>query len=135
VPLLKRRCLVPLSGFYEWRKSDKMAFPFTLSDQPMYALAGFLDAWKNLIQARGFKASQRSPSRPARPCRGSTTACPPSSRRETMTNGWTAGKSSARPSICSPYDAPPAGSYLQVTPANPKVGNVRDQDISMLDSQ
>ena len=34
-----------------------------------------------------------------------------------------------------PYDAPPAEPYLQVTPANPKVGKVHNQDIDLLDSQ
>ena len=47
MPLHKRRCLVPVSGYYEWRKADKVPFRFTLRDQPMYALAGLWDAWKN----------------------------------------------------------------------------------------
>ena len=33
------------------------------------------------------------------------------------------------------YNAPPAGPYLQVTPANPKIGNMRNQHINLLDSQ
>jgi putative SOS response-associated peptidase YedK len=47
VPLHKRRCLVPISGYYEWRKPDKVPFRFTLRDEPLYALAGLWDAWKN----------------------------------------------------------------------------------------
>jgi putative SOS response-associated peptidase YedK len=48
VPLHKRRCLVPVSGYYEWgRKPDKLPFRFTLRDEPLYALAGLWDAWKN----------------------------------------------------------------------------------------
>jgi putative SOS response-associated peptidase YedK len=46
-PLHKRRCLVPVSGYFEWRKSDKVPFRFTLSDQPLYAFAGLWDAWKS----------------------------------------------------------------------------------------
>jgi putative SOS response-associated peptidase YedK len=46
-PLHKHRCLVPMSGFYEWRKTNKALFRFTLRDQPLYALAGLWDAWKN----------------------------------------------------------------------------------------
>ena len=46
-PLHKRRCLVPVSGFYEFRKPDKVPFRFTLSDQPIYAFAGLWDAWKS----------------------------------------------------------------------------------------
>jgi len=47
VPLHKRRCLVPISGYYEWRKPDKAPFRFTLVDQPMFGLAGLWDAWKS----------------------------------------------------------------------------------------
>ena len=43
VPLHKRRCLVPISGFFEWRKPDKVPFRFTLRDEPLYALAGLWD--------------------------------------------------------------------------------------------
>jgi hypothetical protein len=46
-PLHKRRCLVPVSGYFEWRKADKVPFRFTLSDQPIYAFAGFWDAWNS----------------------------------------------------------------------------------------
>jgi len=46
-PLHKHRCLVPISGFFEWRRSDKVPFRFTLRDQPLYALAGLWDAWKS----------------------------------------------------------------------------------------
>ena len=47
VPLHKRRCLVPISGYFEWRKPDKVPFRFTLRDQPLYALAGLWDAWRD----------------------------------------------------------------------------------------
>jgi putative SOS response-associated peptidase YedK len=52
-PLRKRRCIVPLSGFYEFRKipdrkkGDPLpAFRFSLRGQEHYALAGLWDAWR-----------------------------------------------------------------------------------------
>jgi putative SOS response-associated peptidase YedK len=45
-PFKKRRCLVPASGFYEWKKFDaknKQPFAFDLSK----AFAGLWDAWKD----------------------------------------------------------------------------------------
>jgi putative SOS response-associated peptidase YedK len=45
-PLHRHRCLVPLSGFYEWRRSDRSPFRFTLEHAILYALAWFWDAWK-----------------------------------------------------------------------------------------
>ncbi|MEQ9110866.1 MAG: SOS response-associated peptidase [Rhodospirillaceae bacterium] len=42
-PLLNRRVLVPASGYYEWRKTDraKIKTHIGLADQPLFAMAGF----------------------------------------------------------------------------------------------
>jgi putative SOS response-associated peptidase YedK len=42
------RCLVPASGFYEWKKErkQKMAFYFTVPESPLFAFAGLYDTWK-----------------------------------------------------------------------------------------
>ena len=45
-PLHRQRCIVPMDGYYEWRKSDKQAFRFSLGDQTM-GVAGLWDAWKS----------------------------------------------------------------------------------------
>ena len=47
VPFRRRRCLVVLSGFFEWKKPERTAFRFGLKDMPLFALAGLLDAWKH----------------------------------------------------------------------------------------
>jgi putative SOS response-associated peptidase YedK len=50
-PLLKHgRCLVPASGFYEWKKEGKQKIPFYfhLPESPLFAFAGLCDTWKNL---------------------------------------------------------------------------------------
>jgi len=47
-PLLKnRRCLVPASGFFEWKKdgAQKIPYYFFLKDAPLFAFAGLYDAW------------------------------------------------------------------------------------------
>jgi putative SOS response-associated peptidase YedK len=49
-PLLKHgRCLVPASGFYEWKKEGKRKIPFYfhLPESPLFAFAGLYDLWKN----------------------------------------------------------------------------------------
>lgn len=38
-----RRCLVPASGYYEWRKSDKQPFYFSRSDEHPLAFAGIYE--------------------------------------------------------------------------------------------
>jgi putative SOS response-associated peptidase YedK len=46
--LLSGRCLVPASGFYEWKKEGKrkMPFYFHLPESPLFAFAGLYDTWK-----------------------------------------------------------------------------------------
>ncbi len=49
-PFKKRRCLVPVSGFYEWQKEGKppeQPYAFKLASAGTFALAGLWDAWKD----------------------------------------------------------------------------------------
>ena len=49
-PFKKRRCLVPASGFYEWKRLDpknKQPFAFDLANGKMMAFAGLWDGWKD----------------------------------------------------------------------------------------
>lgn len=47
-PLQKRRCLIPATGFFEWRKSgEKQPFYFHLNDNELFAFAGLWEKWKD----------------------------------------------------------------------------------------
>src|SRR5207248_9328433 len=56
----KRRCLVPASGFYEWKRLDeknKQPFAFDLLNGRMIAFAGLWDGWKdpaNRVRLRSY---------------------------------------------------------------------------------
>ena len=43
----KRRCLVPLDGFYEWQKTEKgkQAYRIMVTDQEIFTIAGLWDKW------------------------------------------------------------------------------------------
>ncbi len=44
----QRRCLVPVDGFYEWRKEDdgtKQAFRIAMADDAPFAFAGIWESW------------------------------------------------------------------------------------------
>ncbi len=43
--LVRRRCVVPALGFYEFRKSDKQPFFIHYADEKPMLLAGIYDAW------------------------------------------------------------------------------------------
>lgn len=48
-PFKSHRCLIPASGFYEWKKlegKNKRPFGFDLANGQMMAFAGLWDAWK-----------------------------------------------------------------------------------------
>ncbi|MGE5615893.1 MAG: SOS response-associated peptidase [Bacillota bacterium] len=46
--LAKRRCLVPASGFYEWKGAPgrKQPFAITFPKEPIFAFAGLWERWK-----------------------------------------------------------------------------------------
>lgn len=45
----QRRCLIPASGFYEWKKvgSQKQPYYFQLKGSPVFAMAGLWETWKS----------------------------------------------------------------------------------------
>jgi putative SOS response-associated peptidase YedK len=48
-PILRKRCLIPADGFYEWRKvgSVKQPYCFEVGEGEVFALAGLWDEWTN----------------------------------------------------------------------------------------
>ena len=49
-PMKKRRCIIPVSAFYEWPKEGKppkQPYAFEISSGNLFAFAGLWDAWKD----------------------------------------------------------------------------------------
>lgn len=50
-PLRRKRCIVPVSGFYEWQAREGGKFPIYIypKDQSLFALAGLWDSWHDPV--------------------------------------------------------------------------------------
>jgi putative SOS response-associated peptidase YedK len=48
-PILRKRCLIPSDGFYEWQKmgSVKQPYCFEVGEGELFALAGLWDQWES----------------------------------------------------------------------------------------
>ena len=44
---LKRRCLIPVNGFYEWDKTSREPYFIFLKNRKIFSLAGIWEQWKN----------------------------------------------------------------------------------------
>ena len=72
IPFRRRRCLVPASGFYEWRPDDPSKQPYLIAqaDGALFAFAGLWDRWHDrssgeIVVSFSIVRSARSP--PERP--------------------------------------------------------------------
>jgi putative SOS response-associated peptidase YedK len=47
-PILQRRCIIPVSGFFEWKKEDSAKRPFKIfmKEWPILPLAGIWTSWR-----------------------------------------------------------------------------------------
>src|SRR5262249_17102479 len=47
--VVRRRCIVPISGFYEWKRDEDMKRPFKiyLKDDPIMSVAGIWYTWRS----------------------------------------------------------------------------------------
>ena len=121
--------MCPISGYFEWRKPDKVPFRFTLRDEPLYALAGLWDAWKNpagdWLQSFSIITVVASAAMSTIHDRMPAILMPPEYDQ------WLDRGETERPPthLLCPYPE----TTLQIHPANPKVGNVHNQGINLLD--
>jgi putative SOS response-associated peptidase YedK len=130
-PFKKRRCLVPASAFYEWPKAGKapkQPYAFDLANGGMFAFAGVWDAWKDgeghwlqsfaIVTTVANELMARIHDRM------------PVILRPGDYDRWLERGIPKQPPVdlLRPYDA----EEMEMTPANPAVGNVRNNGPAML---
>ncbi len=130
-PLHRHRCLVPASGYFEWRKSDRQAFRFTVEEAPVFCFAGLWDAWKTPDGGwlQSFTIITTDPNSIAETVHSRM----PAILRPKDYDEWLDRDAFERPPVqlLRPFDT----AAMQIHPAHPKVGNVRNQGPEMLNSQ
>lgn len=126
----RRRCVVPISGFYEWEKlrelKRKKPWYVTPKDRPIMLLAGVWERWGRgdstldtytivTTEARGRMSEihQRSPVM----------------LRGEDWNVWLRGKPDEAIALCEPREP----DDLRFTPVSSRVGNIRNNDPSLLE--
>ena len=130
-PLHRQRCIIPMNGYYEWRKSDKQAFRFTVGDDQIFGVAGLWDAWKSPEGEwlQSFSIITTDPNTVSASIHNRMPAIlHPKDYEE-----WLDRQEVERPPVhlLRPFDT--FGMFIHN--AHPKVGNVRNQGPEMLNSQ
>lgn len=129
-PFKKRRCLVPASGFYEWKKLDaKTKQPYFFSvDAPMFAFAGLWDAWKD--PAGGWLQSFSIVTTIANELMSSVHTRMPVILHQRDYDRWLSREVTEQPptDLLRPFES----EMMEMSPANPLVGNVRNNGPEML---
>ena len=128
-PFKKRRCLVPASAFYEWdKKGEKRPYTVDLANGKMFALAGLWDAWKD--KDGRWLQSYAIVTTAANELMASIHDRMPVILRPRDYDRWLDREPSEQP----PLDLlrPFPSDEMEMHPANPAVGNVRNNGPEML---
>jgi putative SOS response-associated peptidase YedK len=128
-PFRKRRCLVPASAFYEWdKKGDRKPFTVDLANGQMFALAGLWDAWKD--KDGRWLQSYAIITTAANELMASIHDRMPVILRPRDYDRWLDREPTEQP----PLDLlrPFPSDEMEMHPANPAVGNVRNNGPEML---
>jgi putative SOS response-associated peptidase YedK len=132
----KRRCLVPADGFYEWpeiekgKKGPKHPQVFTLSSGDMMAFAGLWEAWFDR-DANSWLQTFTICTTEANPLMAKIHSRIPVILHERDWERWLDRDNVDRPpdDLLRPYDA----DEMEMKPANPAVGNVKNNGPEMLE--
>jgi putative SOS response-associated peptidase YedK len=129
----RRRCLVPVEAFYEWRKvgpKDKQPYAIALADRSIMALAGLWETWRSSAQetVRSFTIITTTPNKLCAEVHNRMPVILPS---ETWAE-WIGEEPAEEPMfkrILAPYPA----ERMTMWPVDKRVGNVKNNDPSLIE--
>jgi putative SOS response-associated peptidase YedK len=129
----RRRCLVPIEAFYEWKKvgpKEKQPYAIALADRGLMALAGLWETWRSPAQetVRSFTIITTTPNELcAQVHNRMPVILPPETWSEWL--GEDAAEETNLKTLLSPY---PAG-LMTLWPVDKRVGNVKNNDASLIE--
>ena len=132
-PFKKRRCIVPVSFFYEWKKLDaktKQPYAFSVSGNALFGFAGLWDAWKDpqehWLQSYTIVTTEVNELMSQVHTRMPVILHPRDYDR------WLSREVTEQPPVdlMRPFES----EDMEMAPANPLVGNVRNNGPEMLNS-
>ena len=128
----RRRCLVPVDNFYEWKKTPggKQPYGIALADQHLMALAGLWENWRSPAGewVRSFAIITTAPNE----------LCVELHDRMSVVlkpDGWPVwlGEEPADPRQLKALLAPYPSAEMTCWPVSPRVGNVKNNDPSLIE--
>jgi putative SOS response-associated peptidase YedK len=127
----RRRCLVPVDNFYEWKKTSagKQPYAIALADRGLMALAGLWENWKSpageWVRSHRHHDAQRAMRRAAQSDAGGP--CP---RDVAGLARGGAGRTAGTEGLVCPV---PVGGCMTCWPVSARVGNVKNNDPSLIE--
>ena len=130
----RRRCLIPASGFYEWRKDGKTRTPYAIvpTDAPLFAFAGLWENWRDPAQGenaawvRSCTIVTGEPNALLAPIHGRMPVILPEAAWAPWL-GETPATAAELQALLRPYPT----ERMRVYPVSPRVNNVRNDDPSL----
>jgi putative SOS response-associated peptidase YedK len=128
----RRRCLVPVDNFYEWKKTGtgKQPYAIALADRGIMAVAGLWENWKSPVGEwiRSFAIVTTPPNELCAELHNRM----PAVLKPEMWPAWLGEQPATVPDLqamLAPY--PPDG--MICWPVSPRVGNVKNNDPSLIE--
>jgi putative SOS response-associated peptidase YedK len=133
-PFQSRRCIVPTDGFYEWQKlgpKEKQPYHIVMKDRSLFGFAGLWDRWKDRASGEVIRSFTIITTTPNEVC------APIHDRMPVILDpkdyGRWLGEESAEPvhllAMLKPYPAEAMTAY----PVSPRVGNVKNDDATLIE--
>lgn len=128
-PLRYRRCVIPASGFYEWKKLDaktKRPYFITRADESPLFFAGLWDLWNEELASCTILTT--TPNAEMEPLHN---RMPCILERDELTR-WL-DPEVTQPADVQPLLRPAADGTLKMHPVSPRIGNVRNNDADLIE--